>query len=118
MSERFRVVPTMGEGQTVFSVVDTMAPEDEQPAVVRTFNTSRDGLGASARWLADDYAARHNAKGCRHAGCPNLAAYTSGTDWCRQSLGYPASREYPTLCAVHAEAAHRHMTDTQDGHGG
>lgn len=59
---RFQVTYQHGEHRTVFYVVDTAQPEAEQPAVVASFGTDRDPYGAPARWLAHDYADRHNAK--------------------------------------------------------
>ncbi len=34
---RYRVITTHGEGNSVFSVVDSAAPEAEQPAVIASF---------------------------------------------------------------------------------
>lgn len=59
---RFRVAVSHGEGDTVFYAVDSAAPQDEQPAVVRSWRMSECRGGASARWLADDFCARHNAR--------------------------------------------------------
>lgn len=59
---RFIVTSQDGEHRSVFYVVDTAQPEREQPAVVASFGTDRDRYGAPARWLAQDYADRHNAK--------------------------------------------------------
>ena len=62
LRNRFRVTVQHGEGRSVYYVVDTAQPEAEQPAIVASFGTDRDPFGASARWLAQDYADRHNAK--------------------------------------------------------
>lgn len=34
---RFKVIANHGESKSVFSVVDTQAPDDEQPCVVTSF---------------------------------------------------------------------------------
>ena len=64
----YRVAVGHGEGRTVYYVVDSSQPEAEQPAVVRSFDTSRDGGGASAGWLARDFCERHNANIARAEG--------------------------------------------------
>lgn len=53
------VVVTHGEGDTLYSVVDTSLPDREQPAVIKTFSGRRHG--ANARYLADDFTARESA---------------------------------------------------------
>lgn len=61
---RFAVRIDHGEGATVYSVMDTWAPDAEQPAVIRSWSTAKE---PSARYLAYDYCARHNAKEGAHA---------------------------------------------------
>lgn len=36
-SKRFIIVPVHGEGRSLFNIVDTTAPSDEQPCVIQSF---------------------------------------------------------------------------------
>lgn len=52
---RFTIVTNHGERQTIYSVVDTLAPADEQPAVVATYGTAAlGGMAPKAARLACD----------------------------------------------------------------
>lgn len=42
---RFRIEAVHGEGGTVYHVIDTAAPEPEQPAVVASWRTPGPGAG-------------------------------------------------------------------------
>ena len=59
---RFVVVTFHGKRSTSFTIVDTAAPEAEQPSVVMSFSTLAFG---NASWLAADYCTRHNANEAR-----------------------------------------------------
>lgn len=63
--ERYKVTISHGEGATLYAVVDTSQPEEEQPAVVLTYSTATE---PNAEFLARDYAKRHNDK----EGQPNV----------------------------------------------
>ena len=64
MSGRYRVVTAHVERHSIFYVVDTAQPEAEQPSVVAYWTTATE---PNARFLADDFCERHNAKGTHHA---------------------------------------------------
>jgi hypothetical protein len=58
MTKQYKVVTWHGEVGTAYAVVDTFQPSSEQPAVVHTFSTTAD---RNARYLAEDFCARHNS---------------------------------------------------------
>jgi hypothetical protein len=55
--ERYIVTAFHGATATTFYAVDTFQPEDEQPAIVRSWST---GLDPNAFWLAQNFCDRHN----------------------------------------------------------
>lgn len=59
MRNRFQIVINSSESATTYNVVDSEAPEREQPAVMIGFTTAKDH---NAQFLAEDYCYRHNAK--------------------------------------------------------
>lgn len=59
MSNRYQVATTHGEGATVYAVIDTAQPQDEQPCVVQSWSTRTE---PNARYLAEDFCQRHNAE--------------------------------------------------------
>lgn len=58
-ANRYKVVAWHGEIGSTYSVVDTLQPESDQPAVVRTWLTETE---PHACWLAEGFCRRHNAK--------------------------------------------------------
>ena len=57
---RFKVSIVHGEGNMVYHAIDTKAPKDMQPAIVRSWSIKEDG--ADARFHASEFCARHNAQ--------------------------------------------------------
>lgn len=51
-TDRYRVVTWHGEMETIYMIVDTSQPIDEQPAVVRRFSTA---TAPNALYLAYDF---------------------------------------------------------------
>jgi hypothetical protein len=47
-ANRFRVTASHGEGASVYHVIDSWAPDDEQPAVVHSFSTREHGARTRA----------------------------------------------------------------------
>ena len=60
-----------GEDNTLYSVVDTGAPDPEQPAVIRMFGTQQHGLYAkkTAQFVCD---LLNDLEIVRQPDCPNL----------------------------------------------
>lgn len=57
ITSRYQLMTWHSEGYSAFYVVDTIQPEDEQPAVVVSWNTKDE---PNARYLAMNFCDRHN----------------------------------------------------------